>query len=95
MGTPGYGSNNRNSMGERTVAQQKNVDMKRKEQNDYARQARTSMAKPLKSSAKPSFTPAGGVPGVKKPVYVAPTTKKSGLKSRVAAAVKRTTRKGK
>jgi len=91
MGTPGYGSNNRNSNGARTVAQQKNVDRKRGEQNAYAAQSRLAKT-PIVSK---NSTPKGEIPGVKKPVYVAPTAKKPGLKSRVAAAVKRTTRKGK
>lgn len=93
MATPGFGSNNRNSMGARTVAQQKNVDKKRGEQNDYARQARVAKTD-VKYHTK-STTPKGEVPGVKKPVYVAPTAKKTGLKTRIGAAVKRTARKGK
>jgi hypothetical protein len=84
MATPGYRTNN-GMRPERTPQQQKNVDMKRGEQNEYARQARMSIAKPLKSPTKPNFTPAGGVPGVKKPVYVAPTAKKPGLRSRIAS----------
>ena len=93
MGTPGYGSNNRNSNGARTVAQQKNVDRKRGEKNAYAAQSR--LAKTDVKYHSKSTTPKGEIPGVKKPVYVAPAAKKPGLKSRVAAAVKRTTRKGK
>ena len=85
MGTPGYGSNNRNSMGERTVAQQKNVDMKRAEQNSYAAQSR--LAKTDVKYHSKSTTPKGEIPGVKKPVYVAPAAKKPGLGKRIAAFV--------
>jgi hypothetical protein len=83
---PGYGSNNR-PVSRTTPQMQRNVDRKRAEQNDYARQARVSVSKPIPSTAK-STTPKGEIPGVKKPVYVAPT-KKTGLKSKVKAAVKR------
>jgi hypothetical protein len=86
MPTPGYGSNNRNSNGARTVAQQKNVDKKRGEQNAYA--AKSRLAKTDVKYHTKSATPKGEIPGVKKPVYVAPT-KKTGLKSKIKAAVKR------
>jgi len=91
MGTPGYGSNNRNSNGARTVAQQKNVDKKRAEQNAYAAQARLA-----KTDVKyhKSTTPKGEIPGVKRPVATPTPTKKTALKSKIKAAVKRrTTRK--
>ncbi len=93
MPTPGYGSNNR-PVSRTTPQMQRNVDMKRAEQNDYARQARMSVSKPIPSTAKPR-TPAGEIPGVKKPVYPSTPAKKVGMMSRMHSAIGRQMRRGK
>lgn len=99
MATPGYRSNN-GMKPERTPQQQKNVDMKRAEQNEYARQARN----PLTASVPGKPTRPGSIPGIPgnsltrmQSKYHADNTpvKKPGMMSRMHTAVGRQFRKGK